>query len=199
MPGLQEILDSIARDVAPHVGEGKVASYIPELAKVDPKQFGISAATVDGQVYSAGDAGEAFSIQSISKVFSLTLALGIAGDSLWTKVGREPSGSAFNSIVQLESEKGRPRNPFINAGAIAVADIILGGHRPKEAIGEIVQFVRYLADDDPTSPLIAMWRNPRLRPGSAMWRWQISCAHSALSIIRRSWCSASIFTNARWP
>jgi glutaminase len=148
MPDLQEILDSIARDVAPFVGEGKVASYIPELAKVDPKQFGISVATIDGQTYSAGDAGEAFSIQSISKVFSLTLALGIAGDSLWTKVGREPSGSAFNSIVQLESEKGRPRNPFINAGAIAVADIILGGHRPKEAIGEIVQFVRYLADDD---------------------------------------------------
>jgi glutaminase len=147
MTGLQDILDSIIRDVAPHVGEGKVASYIPELAKVDPKQFGMSIALVDGSVYSVGDAGEPFSIQSISKVFSLTLALGIAGDSLWTRVGREPSGSAFNSIVQLESEKGRPRNPFINAGAIAVADIILGKSEPKEALGELLRFVRYLADD----------------------------------------------------
>jgi glutaminase len=147
MTGLQDILDSIIRDVAPHVGEGKVASYIPELAKVDPKQFGMSIALVDGSVYSVGDAGEPFSIQSISKVFSLTLALGIAGDSLWNKVGREPSGSAFNSIVQLENEKGRPRNPFINAGAIAVADIILGKSEPKEALGELLRFVRYLADD----------------------------------------------------
>ena len=148
MSDLQDILESIARDIVPFVGEGKVASYIPELAKINPKQFGMAVATVDGKVFSVGDAGEAFSIQSISKVFSLTLALGIIGDSLWAKVGREPSGSAFNSIVQLESEKGRPRNPFINAGAIAVADIILGGHKPKEAIGEIVQFVRYLADDE---------------------------------------------------
>ncbi len=144
---LQEILDSIARDVAPYVGEGKVASYIPELAKVDPKQFGLSVATIDGQMFSTGDASVDFSIQSISKVFSLTLALGIVGDSLWSKVGREPSGSAFNSIVQLESEKGRPRNPFINAGAIAVADIILGKSEPKEALGELLRFVRYLADD----------------------------------------------------
>ena len=198
MPDLQEILDSIARDVAPHVGEGKVASYIPELAKVIRNSSASAPPPLTGRSFSAGDAGEAFSIQSISKVFSLTLALGIAGDSLWTRVGREPSGSAFNSIVQLESEKGMPRNPFINAGAIAVADIILGGHRPKEAIGEIVQFVRYLADDD-TLPSIRMWRNRRRKPVSAMWRWRISCARSALSTIPPSWCSAFIFTNARWP
>lgn len=147
MTGMQEILDSIARDIEPHIGEGKVASYIPELAKVDPTQFGLSVVTVDGRSYSVGDAAVPFSIQSISKVFSLTLALGIAGDSLWKRVGREPSGSAFNSIVQLESEKGRPRNPFINAGAIAVADIILGKSEPKEALGELLRFVRYLADD----------------------------------------------------
>jgi glutaminase len=72
----------------------------------------------------------------------------MVGDRLWNRVGREPSGTAFNSIVQLEREEGKPRNPFINAGAIAVADVLLAGHQPKEIIGEIVQFVRFLADDD---------------------------------------------------
>ena len=89
-----------------------------------------------------------FSIQSISKVFLLTLALGKHGEGLWTRVGREPSGSAFNSIVQLEHEQGRPRNPFINAGAIVVTDLVLAGHTPREAIGEILRFLRSLADDE---------------------------------------------------
>jgi glutaminase len=88
----------------------------------------------------AGDAHVPFSIQSISKVFTLTLALGKVGEQLWKRVGREPSGSAFNSIVQLEQEAGIPRNPFINAGAIAVTDVVLAGHTPREAIGEIVAF-----------------------------------------------------------
>ena len=101
----------------------------------------------DGQVAVAGDAEMAFSIQSISKVFTLTLALGKVGDRLWNKVGREPSGSAFNSIVQLEHARGVPRNPFINAGAIAVTDTILSGHQPREALGEILRFVRALAQD----------------------------------------------------
>src|SRR5690606_27852504 len=127
---------------------GKVANYIPQLAQVDPAHFGIAITTVDGQEFVSGDADVPFSIQSVSKVFSLTLALGTVGDRLWNRVGREPSGSAFNSIVQLERENGKPRNPFINAGAIVVADVLLGGHQPKEAIGEIVRFVRFLADDD---------------------------------------------------
>lgn len=145
---MQEILDGIHAELLPRIGEGQVATYIPELAKVDPRQFGIAVVTADGTEYAAGDASTPFSIQSVSKVFSLTLALGIAGDGLWKRVGREPSGSAFNSIVQLEHEHGIPRNPFINAGAIAVADVILAGHKPKEALGEIVQFVRYLARDE---------------------------------------------------
>jgi len=103
---------------------------------------------MDGTCHLAGDADEAFSIQSISKAFALTLALGHVGDQLWRRVGVEPSGSAFNSIVQLEAEQGIPRNPFINAGAIVVADILLGRHEPREAIGEILRFVRALAGDD---------------------------------------------------
>ncbi|MBB5577478.1 MULTISPECIES: glutaminase [Rhizobium] len=148
MSDLQAILDSIHAELLPRLGEGKVADYIPELAKVDPNQFGMAIATVDGNVRSIGDADIPFSIQSISKVFMLTLALGKVGESLWKRVGREPSGTAFNSIVQLEREEGIPRNPFINAGAIAVSDIVLSGHAPREAIGELLRFVRYVADDE---------------------------------------------------
>ncbi|MFB2603378.1 glutaminase, partial [Rhizobium phaseoli] len=148
MADLKAILDSIYTDILPGVGEGKVADYIPELAKVDPRQFGMAIVTVDGKVYRVGDADIAFSIQSISKVFMLTLALGKVGEGLWKRVGREPSGSAFNSIVQLEHESGIPRNPFINAGAIAVTDVVMAGHAPREAIGELLRFVRYLADDE---------------------------------------------------
>ncbi|WP_418655062.1 MULTISPECIES: glutaminase [Xanthobacteraceae] len=126
---------------------GEVASYIPELAGVDPNAFGIAVVSGDGQVAVGGDADVPFSIQSISKVFTLTLALGKIGDRLWRRVGREPSGSPFNSIVQLEAEHGIPRNPFINAGAIAVTDVILSGHQPREALGEILRFMHFLAED----------------------------------------------------
>ncbi|MCI4589188.1 glutaminase [Sphingobium sp. BYY-5] len=145
-------LDGIVADITAAMREaeerGTVASYIPELAKVDPSQFGIAIATADGRIFTGGDADAGFSIQSISKVFALTLALGKVGDQLWDRVGREPSGNAFNSIVQLEQEHGIPRNPFINAGAIVVADVNLGGHQPRVAIGEMLRFVRYLAGDD---------------------------------------------------
>ena len=123
---------------------GEVATYIPELARVDPKSFGLAVVDADGNVAAGGDSDIPFSVQSISKVFTLTLALGKVGDRLWRRVGREPSGSPFNSIVQLEFERGKPRNPFINAGAIAVTDVILSGHRPREALGEILRFVRFL-------------------------------------------------------
>lgn len=101
----------------------------------------------DGRVTTGGDSETPFSIQSVSKVFTLTLALGMAGDRLWKRVGREPSGNPFNSIVQLERECGVPRNPFINAGAIAVTDLILSGHEPREALGEILRFLQFLAQD----------------------------------------------------
>ncbi|WP_434405789.1 glutaminase [Sphingobium sp. DN12] len=145
---LTALIDDIVAAMARETERGTVASYIPELAKVDAGQFGIAIATADGRLLTGGDADTGFSIQSISKVFALTLALGKVGDQLWDRVGREPSGNAFNSIVQLEQEHGIPRNPFINAGAIVVADVNLGGHQPRVAIGEMLRFVRYLAGDD---------------------------------------------------
>jgi glutaminase len=144
---LQRVVTEIADEMRKRDDRGVVASYIPELARVDPKSFALVVIDNEGNVAAAGDADVPFSIQSISKVFTLTLALGKAGDRLWKRVGREPSGTAFNSIVQLEYEKGIPRNPFINAGAIAVTDAILSGHQPREALGEILRFMQFLADD----------------------------------------------------
>lgn len=145
---LDAMVASILDRIGPEVGRGRVADYIPALARIEPSKIGIAVATLDGNLYTAGDAHEAFSIQSVSKVFTLALALGRAGGDLWQRVGREPSGSAFNSIVQLEREHGIPRNPFINPGAIVVSDILLAGGRPKETIAEILSFLRWLADDD---------------------------------------------------
>ncbi|OOG66185.1 glutaminase [Rhodanobacter sp. B04] len=125
MPDYQAILDEIRDEVRPLLSQGHVADYIPRLACVPREKFGMAVVTLDGRLYQTGDAAEAFSIQSISKVYTLTLALQSLGDSLWQRVGREPSGNAFNSLVQLELENGLPRNPFINAGALVVADVVL--------------------------------------------------------------------------
>ena len=148
MPDLAVIVADIAAEMKAAPDRGTVADYIPPLACVPIHKFGMAVVLADGTCHLGGDAEEAFSIQSISKVFALTLALGAVGDQLWKRVGREPSGSAFNSIVQLESESGIPRNPFINAGAIVVADVLLGGYRANEVIGELLRFVRTLAGDD---------------------------------------------------
>src|SRR4029453_18878827 len=148
MEELAAIVAEVGKEVQPHLGEGHVADYIPALARVDGRRFGMAVVTVDGQTFEVGDAWMPFSIQAISKVFTLTMALQRMGDDLWKRVGREPSGSRFNSIVQLEYEHGIPRNPFINAGAIAVTDAILGGPQPREALGEILRFMQYVAADD---------------------------------------------------
>jgi glutaminase len=121
---LQDIINSIALDAQALYGQGKVASYIPALAQVAPRQFGMAIALVDGTCVSTGSAGTLFSIQSISKLFTFVLALKLAGDEVWQRVGREPSGAAFNSMVQLETEKGIPRNPCINAGALVITDML---------------------------------------------------------------------------
>ncbi|MEM7709342.1 MAG: glutaminase, partial [Pseudomonadota bacterium] len=127
---------------------GTVASYIPELACIDPGQFGIAAALPDGRVLTAGDAEVPFSIQSVSKVFTLALALGRLGDALWARVGVEPSGEPFNSILQLEHEAGIPRNPFINAGALVVTDTLLDARAPRAVLAELLGYVRLAAGDD---------------------------------------------------
>ena len=136
----QAVLDAIVRDVQPLLEQGRVADYIPLLAQVPRERFGIAVATLDGGLYCAGDASEPFSIQSISKVFTLTLALEAVGERLWERVGREPSGSAFNSLVQLEHERGIPRNPFINAGAHVLSDVVLTHCRqPRQTLLDFVR------------------------------------------------------------
>jgi glutaminase len=121
----QNIIEEIREQVQPELGNGQVASYIPELAHVSPSHFAMAVRTPAGDEYACGDAQMPFSIQSISKLFTLTLALRLAGKALWKRTGREPSGNPFNSLVQLEHENGIPRNPFINAGALVVTDVIL--------------------------------------------------------------------------
>lgn len=145
----QKILEDIYEEILPYAKQGKQADYIPALAKVDPDQFGICLRTVDGQMYSYMQSGTRFSIQSISKVFAVAMALSLKGEQIWNKVGKEPSGTAFNSLVQLEIEKGIPRNPFINAGAIVVADILMSELDDPE--GEFLGFIRTLCKDDTVS------------------------------------------------
>jgi glutaminase len=145
---LQKLVEDALSGAEVYRGHGDVASYIPALAAVDPRKMGIAIACKDGSTYRAGDADEPFSVQSISKVFALNLALDHVGAQLWNHVGREPSGSPFNSIVQLEQEKGKPRNPLINAGAIVVSDNIMGHGTADAAVAEILEFLRDRAGDD---------------------------------------------------
>ena len=121
----QKILEDIYQEILPFADKGAQADYIPALAKVNPDQFGIALKTASGESYSYMQAQTRFSIQSISKVFALAMALSLEGEDLWKIVGKEPSGTAFNSLVQLEVEKGKPRNPFINAGALVIADLLM--------------------------------------------------------------------------
>ncbi|HFR4114531.1 TPA: glutaminase B [Yersinia enterocolitica] len=141
------LLADILQQVRPLIGQGKVADYIPALAEVSADKLGIAVCTLDGTIYQAGDANERFSIQSISKVLSLTLALSRYGEQeIWQRVGKEPSGQPFNSLVQLELEKGKPRNPFINPGALVVCDMLQSRlSAPKQRMLEVV---RQLVNDD---------------------------------------------------
>lgn len=139
------ILSDIAAEVAPLRAVGRQASYIPALARVNPDRFGICLLTAGGEEAELGDVGERFSIQSVTKVFSLTMALSLIGEALWQRVDKEPSGSAFNSLIQLELDHGIPRNPFINAGAIVVADVLLSELENPEA--DYLEFVRLISGD----------------------------------------------------
>jgi len=144
----QRILEEIYDEVKPLLDEGKVADYIPALAEVNPKQFAMTLTFFDGTQFSVGNADKLFSIQSISKVFSFTLALKFYKDELYRRVGREPSGNPFNSLVQLEYENGIPRNPFINAGAINVVDALINYYEDAEiAFKKVLTFIRDIADE----------------------------------------------------
>ncbi|MCA1935416.1 MAG: glutaminase [Asticcacaulis sp.] len=139
---LPEVLSQIEKTVKPQFGKGQVADYIPELATVDPKKFGMAVRTVNGQEYVIGDGDEPFSAQSITKLFALGIALNRIGDEVWTRVGKEPSGTPFNYLSQLEHEAGFPRNPFINAGALAVVDMLLKGtRRPDLTVRDYMGFL----------------------------------------------------------
>ncbi len=137
----QSILQRVYDDAAGLLGEGKVADYIPALGRIPPDKLGIALHGLDGLDAAVGDANERFSIQSVSKLFSLTLAMRTVGEDLWKRLDREPSGNAFNSLTHLETERGIPRNPFINAGAICVADVLLS------ALGDVKRELRQFVSE----------------------------------------------------
>lgn len=141
-----KVIEKIYEEVKPYWGKGKVADYIPALSEVAPRQYGIAVTTLDGQSSVVGDAKIRFSIQSISKVFTMAMVTGRLGDGIWEYVGREPSGNPFNSLIQLEYERGIPRNPFINAGALVVTDRLMSLYdHPKDAI---LEFIRNICGND---------------------------------------------------
>lgn len=141
----QKILNNVFKTVNSKRNNGQLASYIPELAKVDHEKFGVYLTTLDNQEYGVGDYNTKFSIQSIAKVLSLSLAYSLLGEKIWKRVGVEPSGTPFNSLVQLEADKGIPRNPFINAGAMVVSDILISQF--DDAKKEFLNFVREISNN----------------------------------------------------
>lgn len=144
-PGIQSLIDRIHEESRNIVNRGRVSDYIPELAGVDISKFGIAICDIEGNSFSAGDCDEKFSIQSISKLFTLAMALELIGDKLWELVGREASGFSFNSIEHLHGESGIPRNPFVNAGALVITDTILRDRDAVSSIEDILCYVRKLA------------------------------------------------------
>jgi glutaminase len=138
-------LHEIYEIISAQKDRGELASYIPELAKVNPDNFGIYLTTVDKNEFGIGDCYTKFSIQSIAKVLSLSLAYKILGEKIWVRVGVEPSGTPFNSLVQLETDKGIPRNPFINSGALVICDILVS--QLKNPLQDFLSFIREISDN----------------------------------------------------
>lgn len=135
----QSIITEIYNEVNQLNLKGQVAAYIPELANVDKNKFGICLYTTKGESYHIGDSIEKFSIQSISKVFTLAMAYQKFGENMWSRVGVEPSGNPFNSLIRLEAEKGIPRNPLINSGALVVTDMLIAENT--HAFKDIIRFM----------------------------------------------------------
>ncbi|WP_312453433.1 glutaminase B [Pseudescherichia sp.] len=143
-----DMLESILTQVRPLIGQGKVADYIPALASVEANKLAIAVSTIDGRHFQAGDADERFSIQSISKVLSLVVAMDhYPEEEIWQRVGKDPSGHPFNSLLQLEIEQGKPRNPFINAGALVVCDMLQSRlSAPRQRMLEVVRQLSDVSD-----------------------------------------------------
>lgn len=138
----QSILQEIYQETKMHPMTGSIATTIPELAKVSPDKFGMHLITINGEDFGIGDSEEKFSIQSVSKALTLALAFSFLGEKVWERVDVEPSGTAFNSLLQLETEKGIPRNPFINAGALVIADMLVTHLRnPKQDFLDYIRMV----------------------------------------------------------
>lgn len=133
---MQDLLEKAVRHAKPFLRQGKLADYIPALTRADAAHLGMSVMTVEGKHYIAGDVDIPFSIQSISKILSLVHVLNARGkEKVLEKVGVEPSGNPFYSLVQLEYESGKPRNPLINAGAIAISGLLPGNTAQEKSDG----------------------------------------------------------------
>lgn len=145
MQDFQPIIKDIVNEAKTQTDKGKVANYIPELSNIDPNKFGICILDNNGVEYKAGDSNEQFSIQSISKVLSLSMAFSMIGEDLWKRVGVEPSGDPFNHLSLLEMENGIPRNPLINAGAIVISDILISNL--KDPKSDFLKYVQGIAND----------------------------------------------------
>ena len=141
-PDYDQLINEIYTELKDAPDEGMVADYIPDLASIDRSKFGICLTTLDGAQNKIGDADEKFSIQSVSKVLSLALVFSQLGNKVWERVDVEPSGNGFNSIIQLEYENGFPRNPFINAGAIVIADMLVSLHEDPKTV--FLEYIRGL-------------------------------------------------------
>jgi glutaminase len=164
---MQSLLERISRAARPLARTGRVASYIPGLGDVEPSQFGIAIATLEGNIYATGDSDQPFSIQSISKVFALTLAMRLKDNELWERVGRLPSSNQFNSLIELELEEGKPRNPFLNPGALAVSDMLSSRNTQMELA--VLALLRDLSG------------NPALQYDLGVARGEFACAHRNLA------------------
>lgn len=142
----EKIMISVYDEIRKIENRGELASYIPELSHVDPNKFGVFISTLHQGTFGVGDYLDPFSIQSVAKVLSLTLAYKILGESIWNRLGVEPSGTSFNSLVQLEADRGIPRNPFINAGALVICDILIS--QLDDPKSQFIDFVRSISHNE---------------------------------------------------
>lgn len=147
---IQEVIDKIAEQITYHYGRGKVATYIPKLAGVMPNQFAMSVVDSKGQFYCTGEHTTKFSIQSVSKVFLLTLVLNNLDQEIWGRMDREPSGKAFDSLIHLEETSGIPSNPFLNSGAIVMVDMLMDIFG-KNTFDEVLKFIKVCSGNDELS------------------------------------------------